>query len=131
MQAAVLYASTAAIFLAVDAVMLALVMKPLFLRHIGPLMADPIRLGPAAVFYLAYVAGVVYLVSWPALKMGGPVVIPAAVIGAMAYGTYEFTSYAIMKDWHWSMVVTDTTWGAVLTALAAWAGVTITRAIPG
>ena len=58
-------------------------------------------------------------------------VIPAAVIGAMAYGTYEFTSYAIMKDWHWSMVLTDTTWGAVLTALAAWGGVTITRAVVG
>jgi uncharacterized membrane protein len=131
MSLAVLYLSTAAIFLVVDAVMLGLVMKPLFLRHIGPLMADPIRLGPAALFYLSYVAGLVYLVSWPALKTGGPVVIPAAVIGAMAYGTYEFTSYAIMKDWHWSMVLTDTTWGAVLTALAAWGGVTITRAVVG
>lgn len=131
MSLAVLYLSTAAIFLVVDAVMLGLVMKPLFLRHIGPLMADPIRLGPAALFYLGYVAGLVYLVSWPALKTGGPVVIPAAVIGAMAYGTYEFTSYAIMKDWHWSMVLTDTTWGAVLTALAAWGGVTITRAVVG
>lgn len=129
MSLVVLYLSTAAIFLVVDAVMLGLVMKPLFLRHIGDLMADPIRLGPAAVFYLAYVAGLLYLVSWPALKSGGPVVIPAAVIGAMAYGTYEFTSYAIMKDWHWSMVVTDTTWGAVLTALAAWGGVTLTRAV--
>ncbi len=131
MSLAVLYLSTAAIFLVVDAVMLGLVMKPLFLRHIGPLMADPIRLGPAALFYLGYVAGLVYLVSWPALKTGGAVVIPAAVIGAMAYGTYEFTSYAIMKDWHWSMVLTDTTWGAVLTALAAWGGVTITRAVVG
>jgi uncharacterized membrane protein len=131
MSLAVLYLSTAAIFLVVDAVMLGLVMKPLFLRHIGPLMADPIRLGPAALFYFGYVAGLVYLVSWPALKTGGPVVIPAAVIGAMAYGTYEFTSYAIMKDWHWSMVLTDTTWGAVLTALAAWGGVTITRAVVG
>jgi uncharacterized membrane protein len=129
MSLAVLYLSTAAIFLVVDAVMLGLVMKPLFLRHIGPLMADPIRLGPAALFYLSYVAGLVYLVSWPALKTGGPVVIPAAVIGAMAYGTYEFTSYAIMKDWHWSMVLADTTWGAVLTALAAWGGVTVARSV--
>lgn len=129
MSLAVLYLSTAAIFLVVDAVMLGLVMKPLFLRHIGPLMADPIRLGPAALFYFGYVAGLVYLVSWPALKTGGPVVIPAAVIGAMAYGTYEFTSYAIMKDWHWSMVLADTTWGAVLTALAAWGGVTVARSV--
>ena len=59
------------------------------------------------------------------------VLLPAAVIGAMAYGTYEFTSYAIMKDWHWQMVMTDTIWGTVLTGLSAWAGVAITRALFG
>jgi general L-amino acid transport system permease protein len=58
----------------------------------------------AALFYLAYVAGLIYLVTWPALKTGSSVLIPAAIIGAMAYGTYEFTSYAIMKDWHISLV---------------------------
>ncbi|MCF8484520.1 MAG: DUF2177 family protein [Rhodobacteraceae bacterium] len=131
MQIAILYLSTAAIFLIVDAIMLTFVMKPLFARHIGALMAEPIRFGPAALFYAAYVAGLLYLVSLPALKTGAPVLIPAAIIGAMAYGTYEFTSYAIMKDWHWTMVVTDTTWGAVLTALAAWGGVTVTRALAG
>ncbi|MEN9411229.1 MAG: hypothetical protein RL216_3203 [Pseudomonadota bacterium] len=131
MQIAVLYLSTAAIFLILDAIMLTLVMKPLFSRHIGPLMLTDIRMVPAAAFYAAYVAGLIYLVSLPALRTGAPVLIPAAIIGAMAYGTYEFTSYAIMKDWHWQMVVTDTVWGTVLTGLSAWAGVVITRAVTG
>ena len=131
MQLVVLYLSTAAIFLIVDAIMLTLVMKPLFSRHIGPLMAEPIRFAPAALFYAAYVAGLLYLVSVPALREGAPVLIPAAIIGAMAYGTYEFTSYAILRDWHWSMVMTDTLWGTALTALSAWAGVVITRAVTG
>lgn len=131
MQTVVLYLSTLAIFLIVDAIMLTLVMKPLFARHIGPLLAEPVRLLPAALFYAAYVAGLVWLVSWPALKTGTPVILPAAIIGAMAYGTYEFTSFAVMRDWHWSMVVTDTLWGTVLTAGAAYAGVTITRALSG
>jgi uncharacterized membrane protein len=131
MQLAVLYLSTAAIFLILDAIMLTLVMKPLFSRHIGPLMLTDIRIVPAAAFYAAYVAGLIYLVSYPALKTGAPVLIPAAIIGAMAYGTYEFTSYAIMKDWHWQMVATDTVWGTVLTGLSAWAGVAITRAVTG
>ena len=131
MQIAVLYLSTAAIFLILDAIMLPLVMKPLFSRHIGPLMLTDIRVVPAAAFYAAYVAGLIWLVSLPALKTGSPVLVPAAIIGAMAYGTYEFTSYAIMKDWHWQMVATDTIWGTVLTALSAWAGVAITRAVAG
>ena len=126
-----LYATTATVFLILDAIMLTLVMKPLFTRHIGPLLVEPIRIAPAALFYLAYVAGLVYLVSFPALKAGTPLVVPALLIGLMAYGTYEFTSWSIMKDWHWQMVATDVTWGGVLTAFSAWAGVTITRMIHG
>ncbi|OYU18556.1 MAG: hypothetical protein CFE34_09795 [Rhodobacteraceae bacterium PARR1] len=133
MQALTLYLSTAVVFLILDAIMLTLFMKPLFSRHIAPLMLTDIRVVPAGLFYAAYVAGLVYLVSLPALKTGAPVLgsvlIPAAIIGAMAYGTYEFTSYAIMKDWHWSMVAADVTWGTVLTALSAWAGVAIARAL--
>ena len=124
-----LYAATAAVFLILDAIMLTFVMKPLFTRHIGPLMAEPIRYAPAALFYLAYVAGLVWLVSLPALRTGAPILLPALIIGLMAYGTYEFTSLSIMREWHWSMVVTDTIWGGTLTAFSVWAGVTITRLI--
>lgn len=131
MTLAILYIATAATFLVLDALMLTFVMKPLFDRHIGALLAEPIRAAPAIAFYLAYVAGLIALVSWPALKAGAPVLVPAAILGAMAYGTYEFTSYAIMKDWHWSMVVTDTAWGTVLTAFSAWVGVQSARAWGG
>ncbi len=129
MQLTTLYLSTAIVFLILDGIMLTFVMKPLFTRHIGALMVEPIRYVPAGLFYAAYVAGLLYLVSYPALKTGAPIWVPAAIIGAMAYGTYEFTSYAIMRDWHWQMVATDFLWGTVLTAFSAWAGVTITRAL--
>ena len=129
MTLVVLYLVTVVVFLAIDALMLTYVMQPLFARHIGPLLAQPIRLAPAALFYAAYVAGVIYLVSWPALKTGAPLLLPAAVIGFLAYGTYEFTSYAILRDWHWSMVLTDTAWGTILTAFSAWAGVAVVRAL--
>jgi len=82
-------------------------------------------LAPAGLFYLAYVAGLVFLVSMPALRDADPAraALHGAIIGAMAYGTYEFTSMSIMKNWSWAMVVTDTTWGAVLTGFSAWAAV--------
>lgn len=131
MQLAVLYLSTTVIFLALDAVMLNFHMQPLFARHLGDMLAENIRIAPAALFYLAYIAGLLYLVSWPALKTGSAVIIPAAIIGAMAYGTFEFTSYAIMKNWHISMVITDVIWGTVLTAVSAWGGIAVTRALFG
>lgn len=130
MQTVVLYLITAVVFLAVDAVMLKTVMKPLFEKHIGDWLLDDIRLLPATVFYLFYVAGVLWFVSLPALRAGVPVnaLIGGAIIGAMAYGTYEFTNYSTLRDWSLQMVAVDVTWGAVLTAFSAWTGVTLTRA---
>ena len=129
MQIVTLYLATTLIFLILDAFMLQLHMQPLFQRHLGPLLAENIRWAPAALFYLGYIAGLIYLVSLPALKTGSAIVIPAAIIGAMAYGTYEFTSYAIMRDWHISMLITDVIWGTVLTAFSAWGGVAVVRLI--
>ncbi|ARC88661.1 DUF2177 family protein [Rhodovulum sp. MB263] len=122
-----LYAITAVLFLFIDAVMLTLMMKPLFTRHIGDAMRDSPMMAPAGLFYLAYVAGLVFLVAAPALRDAVPkrAALHGAVLGAMAYGTYEFTSMSIMKDWSWTMVATDTIWGAVLTGFSAWAGVMI------
>lgn len=129
MQLVTLYFSTAAIFLVIDAIMLRLYMAPLFERYIGPMMLENIRLAPAALFYMAYVAGLLYLVSVPALKSGAPILIPAAILGFMAYGTFEFTNYAILKGWNLRMVVTDVAWGTVLTAVSAWGGLAVTKVI--
>jgi uncharacterized membrane protein len=127
----ILYAVTAVVFLALDALMLTFVMRPLFERHIGDLMLQDIRVGAAAAFYLAYIAGLIWLVSLPALREGASLqaLFGGLVIGAMAYGTYEFTSYAIMRDWHPAMVATDLVWGTVLTGVSAWVGVVVTRAV--
>jgi uncharacterized membrane protein len=80
------------------------------------------------VFYLFYVAGVVWFVSLPALRAGAPwqALVQGAVLGAMAYGTYEFTNYATLRDWAPKMVAIDLAWGTVLTGMAAAAGVWIT-----
>ena len=125
-----LYLVTAGVFLILDAIMLSTVMKPLFESHIGDLMADQLRLGPAALFYLVYVAGVLWFVSLPALRADAPLtaLLTGAALGALAYGTYEFTNLATLRGWSWRMVVVDVTWGAALTGVSAWAGVMVARA---
>jgi uncharacterized membrane protein len=128
MQILTLYLSTAVIFLGLDAIMLKTVMRPVFETRIAHLLLDNLRLGPAMVFYLFYVAGVVWFVSLPALRAGAPwqALVQGAVLGAMAYGTYEFTNYATLRDWAPKMVAIDLAWGTVLTGTAAAAGVWIT-----
>ena len=129
MKMAILYISTLVIFLAVDVVGIKTIIRPIFERHVGDLLADPFRVGPAAAFYAAYIVGVLYFVSVPALAEGRAIsaLIGGALIGLMCYGTYEFTNYATLRDWSMQQVVTDTLWGGFLTGFSAWAGVMVTR----
>ena len=124
-----LYIVTAIVFLALDVVMLKKVMYPLFSSTIGPMMLEVLRMGPAAVFYLFYVVGVVWFVSIPALNVGSiaQAFFAGAVLGALAYGTYEFTNFATLKGWTAQMVTVDVIWGAVLTGTSAAVGVAVTK----
>jgi uncharacterized membrane protein len=124
-----LYIVTAIVFLALDVVMLKKVMYPLFSSNIGPMMLEDLRMGPAAVFYLFYVVGVVWFVSIPALNVGSiaQAFFAGAVLGALAYGTYEFTNFATLKGWTAQMVTVDVIWGAVLTGTSAAVGVAVTK----
>ena len=131
MQIITAYVVSAVVFLGLDAVMLRTVMKPLFARHIGDWLLESPRMGPAVVFYLLYVAGGVYLVSLPALAANAPTValLHGALLGALAYGTYEFTNLATLTRWSWTQVAVDATWGTVLTGVSLWLGVLAARAI--
>lgn len=125
LQATLLHAATAAVFLALDVLGIRFLIRPVFERNVGHLLAEPLRLGPAGLFYLGYVAGLVWLVSWPALKANDPIqaLIGGLVLGLMCYGTYEMTNYATLADWSWEQVIIDGLWGTFLTGFAAWAGV--------
>ena len=131
MQILTLYAVTAVVFLGLDALMLTNVIKPLFERHLGEWLYDSPRLGAAGAFYLFYVAGVLFFVSLPALADGGVVraLWTGALLGAVAYGTYEFTNLATLSRWSWEMVAVDWLWGMALTGVSAAAGVWAVRAI--
>ena len=131
MKILTLYALTAVIFFVIDVVGLRLLIKPVFERHVAHLFADPFRAIPAAIFYLGYIAGVLWFVSVPAFRTGEPAsaLLGGVLLGLMAYGTYEFTNYATLRDWSVEQVAVDMLWGGVLTGFSAWGGVMAARAI--
>lgn len=120
-----LYLSTAAVFLVLDLIGLRYLLYPIFARRVGHLLADPPRMGPAAVFYLAYIAGLIWFVGLPALSSGAPLAAlwGGGALGLLCYGTYEVTNFATLKDWSREQVIVDCLWGAALTGVSAWAGV--------
>ncbi len=96
---------------------------------IGPLMADKPVIPAAIIFYLLYAAGVTYLITLPALAAGSlPAAITrGAVLGFIAYGTYDLTSLAILRGWPVNVTVIDMIWGAILTGASAGAAFLVAR----
>ena len=113
----------AAAFAIIDAIWLK-TMNPFYRRQIGDLMADKPNLGYAVVFYVIYIAGIVFFALRPTLDGGSwlSAVGYGAALGAFAYATYDLTNAATLKTWPWQLVVVDILWGAALTALASLAG---------
>ena len=128
----ILFVTTSIIFLVADALMLRTVLQPVFARHLGDILYEGgFRLLPAVLFYLTYMGGMLWFASWPALRDGAPAMalLNGAILGLVAYGTYEFTNLATLKGWTWRMVATDLTWGTMLTGFSAIAGVWVARMV--
>lgn len=126
-----IYLAMLVAFLAVDAVWLTQVMRPLFERHVGDLLREDILLSAAAGFYVAYVVGILWFCVLPGLREDAVLtaVGRGLALGFLAYGTYEFTNMTTLKGWSWSMVAVDTAWGMVLTGGTAAVGVWVGRAV--
>ncbi len=124
MRLVIFTAVTALVFLAGDAIMLPLVMAPLFKSALGEQMLTSLRLGPAAGFYLIHIAGLVYFAGLPATRGGSAskAALNGTVLGCVAYSCYEMTSWTIMRDWNGTLVLVDLTWGTFISGFAAWCG---------
>ena len=105
-----------AVFLGIDMVWLTLVAPKFYKAQIGHLMADKAKLLPAAIFYVLFVAAMVYFVIAPALEHQNltRLIVSAAIFGLVTYATYDLTNMATLKDWPLLVTVVDITWGTFL-----------------
>lgn len=86
---------------------------------LGDLLAAQFRLAPALVFYLLYVAAMVWFAVRPGMTLGVPhAVLNGALLGGIAYATYDLTNQATLKVWPLHVTLVDIAWGASATALA-------------
>jgi uncharacterized membrane protein len=127
------YVSALVFFLAVDVVWIKMVMRPVFDRNVGALLLETPRLGAAAGFYALYVAGILYFAIAPAMSAESwrVAALNGAIIGFLAYGTYETTNLATLKGWSYEMLAIDIAWGTALTALTGVVGFLVYRWMAG
>lgn len=118
------YLAALVAFLIADAIWIGVIAREFYQNQLGELLRDPPNLAAAGVFYLAYIAGVLYLVVRPALASGSlkSAALNGAILGLIAFGTYDMTNLATLEGWPVAVVVVDMIWGAVVTALVASAG---------
>lgn len=111
-------------FAAIDFVWLTTMTNRLYKPVIGPIMADKPDMKAAVAFYLISIAGTVFLAIAPALKEGNwtRAAINGAVLGFVAYATYDLTNQATLSVWQTKLTVIDLMWGTVLTTLSATGG---------
>lgn len=121
------FATVAVAFLALDAVWLTLTAETLYRRHLGAILLDGFRLMPAILFYVLYMIGIVAFALEPS-RGGGVVgaILRGALLGLVAYGTYDLTNQATMKVWSTTITLADLAWGTIATATAAAIGHLVT-----
>lgn len=116
-----IYLLTLAVFFLVDIVWLGVISKNLYKKYLGHLMTPTVNWIAAIVFYLLFIAGLVFFVINPALAKGSLLyaVLAGGFFGLVAYGTYDLTNLATLKDWPLLITVIDLVWGTFLNAATA------------
>ncbi|MGJ7578716.1 DUF2177 family protein [Variovorax sp. RHLX14] len=127
------YLSTALVFLVLDAVWLTVMADRLYRPALGSIMLERFSPAPAVIFYVIYMVGVVVFAVAPSLVSGRWTTALAlgALLGLMAYATYDLTNQATLKNWSWTVTIADLCWGTFVTAVAAAAGSKITSSVVG
>ncbi len=112
---------TIPVFFAIDILWLGVVAKKFYQNYLGHLLADQVNWIAAIIFYLMYIAGIIYFAVSPALDKSSATeaLTKGALFGFITYATYDFTNWATLKNWPTTVVVIDVIWGTILGALVA------------
>ncbi len=122
-----LYAATALVLFPLDLIWLKYVARDFYASRLGDLLLPEPRLGVAALFYLFYVAGIVWFATLPNLSSGSllAALLTGAALGFLAYGTYDATNLATLRGYPVEIAIVDLVWGMALTGVSAAGGMWI------
>lgn len=116
-----LYAIALPIFFIVDMTWLGLIAKNFYRSQIGTLLKPDVNWIAAIIFYLLFLAGLVFFVIEPAVekKQWLQALLTGAFFGLVTYATYDLTNLAVAKDWPLLVTIVDLAWGTTLGAIVA------------
>jgi len=127
------WGTTLVAFTGIDFLWLSRMGDAFYRPAMGDMVLSGFRAAPALAFYLIYSAGLAWIAVRPALASGAwaSALVDGAVVGLIAYATYDLTNQATLRQWSTALTVVDIAWGTLLSAvsaaLAAWV---VTRLAP-
>ena len=118
------YAGAGIIFLVADFIWIGWVARGFYREHLGELMLERPNMAPAIAFYALFIAAIVFFAIMPGMREESwkVALLNGALLGGIAYATYDLTNLAPLKNWPAIVSMVDLTWGAAVTALAATVG---------
>ncbi|MBM4183657.1 MAG: DUF2177 family protein [Gemmatimonadetes bacterium] len=124
-----LYGLTAAVFFAIDLTWLGLVARGFYRDQLGHFLRTDVLWPAALAFYAVFLVGILVFAVLPALQANSVLRALAlgALLGFVAYATFDLTAFALFRDFPGIVVVVDLAWGTVLTSAVAVSGYAIGR----
>jgi len=123
MKFIIAWIATAIVFVGLDAIWLSQVAPRLVPPLIGELLSNTVEPAPAIAFYVIYLTCIVLLAVLPAEQGSAKrALYRGAILGLVAYATYDLTNQATLRVWSTTITLADLTWGTIITAIAAAAG---------
>lgn len=109
------------LYILLDLTWVGLISQDFYQGQIGSLLREFVRWDAVGIFYLLYAVGVVVFCVVPVSKEKKWLEATArgAVLGAIAYGTYNLTNLATLEGWTYTMAVVDIGWGILATSILA------------
>jgi uncharacterized membrane protein len=108
-------------FLVIDLVWLGFIANDLYRKYLGFIMRPSPNWTAAIIFYLLYLAGLVFFVINPAVMKGSWkfALFAGMFFGLITYATYDLTNLATLKNWPFLITVIDLVWGTTLGGLVS------------
>lgn len=118
------YTATLLAYLILDGIWLGVIAKDSYVSAMAGLMREEYPIWPWVTFYGMYCYAITHLVIAPNMQSLSwkPVLISGAILGMAAYGAYNLTNIAIIKDWPLSITLKDWAWGVFVTSTSSVCG---------
>jgi len=109
------------VVLVIDYVWLSFIAYDFFQDNLGHMMREKVFVPAALAFYVVFSAGLLVFVILPSQELGSwlHAAIKGGFLGFICYCTFDFTCYAIFKEFPAKIMLLDITWGAFLGAVSS------------